>query len=227
MRRLTVLNAAVFGLVLLGCSSPVDDKPQATITDVEEPAAGAPTETDAPAEAASTVAKGPKAGQTEYAFTDNTYIGFAGSKPLGTHYGQFIEYDGSVYLEGEDLSTAEVNLTIDMTSTEVDDSRLTAVLKNENFFNVEEYPQATFVTTGIEHQEEDTYNVSGKLTLRGITKGVTFPATIELSDGVLNVTAEFSVDRNAWDVGKGYTGQTIIDDLVLIEIAAEAAQGSS
>lgn len=211
--------------LLAGCSNPTEGKPEATVSEAIEPepevveVEPAPTETGAEmAEPASLP------DERAYVLTDGTYIGFVGSKRLGQHFGQFPVFDGTVVMTGDDVTTAKIKVSFDTTQLQTDDSRLTSVLKNENFFAVEEHPKATFISTKITPGEEG-HSVSGNLTIRGITKGITFPVSIDVRDDTVTAEAEFTIDRNAWDIGKGYTGETIIRDEVLIslDVIAEGA----
>jgi len=210
--RLTCIMALV---AAAGCSDPLQDKPEAVVGDAVEvvapPASGEDGETPAAA---------PAGDETVYMLTSDSYVGFAGSKPGGVHYGQFAAFEGSASVTGGDLETTSVHLTIDATSLTTDDTVLTGTLKGTNFFDVKNYGQAIFNSTSVV-KADDGYTVNGNLTIRGITKGVSFPAQISLEDGVLKVMAEFTIDRNEWSVGVGWT-QSIINDGVLIELDVEA-----
>lgn len=213
-----LLGIAALAPLLTGCSKPTDDKPKAVITDAQptQPAAAPVEATPAPADAAAGATAGAK-----YVLTDDSYIGFVGSKTVGKHYGQFLKYDGSVEVTGDNLETAKIQITFDMTEAETDNTILTGTLKKENFFDVENFPQASFESTKIA-KIADGYEVTGNLTVRGITKGVTFPATVTLEGGSLKAKADFSVDRNAWGIGQGWVSDTVIADDVLIELEIEA-----
>lgn len=222
MRR----NYAYWGLcvclfvALTGCSSPTENKPVAEVSDAIEVPEGQTT--DATAEEA--IASGPRTG---YEFTKNTYVGFAGSKSaagitLGTHYGQFLSYDGGVSTVEGSLEDVRIKIDFDMTKANTDNSILTGTLKDEHFFNVTEHPTASFESTSVV-AKGDGYEVTGNLELVGVTKSVTFPATIALDGTMLKAQAEFSLDRTAWGIGEGYVmSDQIVDKAVLMELDIEA-----
>lgn len=72
---------------------------------------------------------------------------------------------------------SKVDVTIKTASIEMDDQKWNDHLKNADFFNVEQYPEMTFKSTNVEVTGENTANVTGDLTLLGVTKPVTLNVT--------------------------------------------------
>jgi len=100
---------------------------------------------------------------------------------------------------------------LDMTSISDEDitdkegnGKLIGHLKSADFFNVEKYPTAKFeigkMTPNTKAVGKDNYNVTGKLTIKGITKDVTFPATVVIAGSKLTANADFKLDRTLWDI---------------------------
>lgn len=203
--------------VLAGCKDPTKGKTAATVSDAIEPAP-APT---APAE-------GEPAASAAFAFSgDNSTIGFEGSKVTGTHVGGFTTFDGTATVTGGDVLTAQINLTIDMNSTQSDDPDLTTKLKSADFFDVEKFPTATFTSTSIAASPAGgTYDVTGNLTLHGVTKGIAFPAEITIDGDTLTAGAEFSINRNDWGIVYSGAADDLIRPNVLLyfEVNGTAAQ---
>lgn len=145
------------------------------------------------------------AADTKYTLNgENTKITFVGKKPDGKHEGGFAKVSGSVTISNNDISTLKVDVEIDMDSLFSDDAKLTAHLKNADFFDVKNHPTATFKVTKVEKGEK-TATLTGELTMLGKAKTVSFPATItETADG-LSVSATFQIDRTQWGMtyGKG------------------------
>ncbi len=118
-------------------------------------------------------------------------IAWVGSKPTEDHTGNISLSSGMVTVNGETLESGE--FTIDMTSIEVTDLEgdeagyLKAHLegtvpdKATDFFNTPVYPTAKFIVTGLEGN-----NLSGNLTLKDVTKNVTFPVTVSYDGDALN-----------------------------------------
>jgi polyisoprenoid-binding protein YceI len=159
------------------------------------------------------------AADTKYAITgENTKLTFTGTKPGGKHDGGFKTLTGTATVTDGNLATLKIEVDIDCDSLYSDDAKLTGHLKNPDFFNVKDNPKATFKTTKVEKTDKG-HTVTGDLTLLGKTKAVTFPATVTEKDGVLNLAADFQIDRNDW--GMSY-GKGKIDDKVAIKIAMAA-----
>lgn len=181
-----------------GCSNPADDAAPAT---VEEPEAiSAETEAALPP-------------GTVYTIGEGSTVGFTGSKITGSHDGGFNSFTGEIILVDGDPAASRVAFTIDTTSLWADAEKLTGHLKSPDFFDVETYPTAKFISTAIVAAEPG-YEVTGNLVLHGITKQITFPAAIEVAEGVVKATAEFFVMR--FDFKIEYPGRP--DDLIRDEV---------
>ena len=156
-------------------------------------------------------------GQRYQITPQNSKIEFVGSKVTGSHNGAFHKFSGEIDFAGAP-ERSRVNITIDVDSMTTDDEGLTKHLKTADFFDVAKYPQVTFVSTEIKPGGEKgaTHTVTGNLTMHGVTKAVTFPATIAVTPDVATVDSSFSVNRK--DFGINYAGAAnnlIRDDVVL------------
>lgn len=190
-----------------GCADPTEGQPAAQVNE----ASGQP----------SSKADAPAGGQV-FTLSDASTVEFVGSKVTGSHDGGFSTFSGTVTVpEGGELTQAQIDTTIDMNSVRSDNDRLTGHLMSADFFDVETYPEATFVSTGIT-KKGDNYTVSGDLTLHGVTKNISFPAAMALNGDALTATAEFSINRN--DFGIVYPGKPddLIRDGVLLKLNIEA-----
>lgn len=196
--------AAGLGLVGLGCEDPAANKPKATVSSAT-PSGTANAATAPGGEALSIDAKG-------------SSIGFVGSKVTGSHPGTFPTFSGSVKLAGDKAEGGSVSIEIDVASVKSDDEKLDGHLKGPDFFDVAKFPKATFASTEIKAGGDKgaTHTVTGNLTLHGVTKSVTFPATITVTGDAVSATSEFSINRK--DFGIAYAGKAddlIRDDVVL------------
>lgn len=210
----TLATGLVALLALAGCADPSDQTPAAEVREstTPAPAANAP-EAEAEAEAEGTV----------YTITPASSIEFTGSKVTGSHEGGFKAFDGTIHTPGEDLTRATIDVTIDMHSVYTDTDNLTKHLMSADFFEVETYPEARFVSTGIA-KDGDQYKVTGDFTLHGVTKSITFPATLGMADGTVTANAEFDINR--MDFGVSYAGKSddLIRENVVIRLDIEAAE---
>jgi len=208
-------------LALAGCADPADETPDAIVNEAKTPAAEGAV-TDPAATTAEPMEEAAVAEGTVYTFSPTSTIGFVGSKVTGSHTGGFAQFSGTITLAGEDLTQSVIESTIDMTSVHTDADNLTKHLMSADFFEVETYPEASFVSTGI--TKGDTgYLVTGDFTLHGVTKSITFPATLSLADGKIMASAEFDINRK--DFGIVYEGKAddLIRDNVVIQLSIEAS----
>jgi len=201
MRRSFLLLIVVGVMLMSACSDPAADKTKAVT--------GEATKVASPAAAAQ--------GQKYLITPQNSKIEFVGSKVTGSHNGSFGDFSGQVdYAGTPEQSSVRINIKADSLTTDTPD--LTKHLKTADFFDVAKYPEATFVSTSIKAGGDKgaSHTVTGNLTLHGVTKAVTFPATISVTPDVATVDSTFSVNRR--DFGINFAGQAnnlIRDDVVL------------
>ncbi|MFI4875019.1 MAG: YceI family protein [Blastopirellula sp. JB062] len=232
MLRLHLLGL-LSAVALLGCdaSAPTGEKP-AEETEVEAvdivlpEAETAPAEN--PAEAKTEMpTETPESSDADSGTTsldgevkldgENTLIQFVGAhsgdKP-DPRTGNFSKLAGVAKFTKGLLSAIDVEIETGSLTTEID--KLTDHLKSPDFFNVREFPKATFKMTAVESTETNKLVVTGDLTLLGETKSITFPATIE--DGKLK--AEFVIDRTIFGMNYG-EGKVEKDVSMTIEVTTK------
>lgn len=134
----------------------------------------------------------------------NTKIQFVGThsgdKP-DPRTGTFEKFSGEAKVDAGKLSSVSVD--IDTTSLKTNIDKLTTHLKSADFFNVNEYPTAKFVSTKIEAGAGGEAKVTGKLTLLGETKEISFPAKVAISGSDLSLKADFTIDRTQFGMTYG------------------------
>lgn len=138
----------------------------------------------------------------------------------GKHEGTIALASGQFVIRHEQLTSG--TFTIDMRSIEVTDipasdpvprRRLRNHLLNADFFDVERFPTAVFKSTGAKRIGPARWQVSGDLTMRGVTKPVTFATDIRwVETGHMVATSALTLDRQRW--GVAYRGSTLTNDLV-------------
>lgn len=142
-------------------------------------------------------------------------VNWHGSKLTGEHSGTIQIQSGSLSVEGGNVTAGEFVIDMNTLKETVDESneeakkyaaKLEGHLKSADFFEVETYPTSKFVITKVEGD-----NVSGNLTIKGITKEISFPATINVTDNEVTASAEFTINRADWEVK--YGSSTFFDDL--------------
>ena len=161
-------------------------------------------------------------------------VDWVGKKVTGQHDGSISIKEGVLNLHDGNLSGGTI--VMDMTSitcVDIEDKeynqKLVGHLNSPDFFDVAKNKTATLKISGVKAVEGNKHMVSGMLTIKGITKPITFPATIDMKSGKLGAYAEMKIDRTLYDIkygsGKFFEGlgDKMIDDhfIIKFKIAAE------
>jgi polyisoprenoid-binding protein YceI len=207
-RLASILVILSLMLLIVACADPSADKSKAVTS-----------------QAANVSSSTPK-GESFVISPENSKIEFVGSKVTGSHNGSFKKFSGSISFAGKP-ETSQVNINIDMSSVETEEAQLTAHLKTPDFFDAAKYPQSTFVSTEIKPGGEKgaSHTVTGNLQMHGVTKSISFPATIVSGPDAISVNSTFAINRR--DFGINYAGQAnnLIRDNVVLTLTVRAPKG--
>lgn len=209
--RLAVAGLAL--IALTACDDPAKGKTKAVTTEAT------PTATAESKQAVTAAA-------VEYAFdSSNSKVEWVGSKVTAKHEGSFKTFNGAVSLV--DQTPEKSSVTVDIVTDSIDTpdgAKLVGHLKSADFFDVAKFPKATFTSTEVKKGGEKgaSHTITGNLTLHGVTKSISFPATIKASGASVDVDAEFAIDRK--DFGIVYAGKAddLIRDDVVIKLTIRA-----
>jgi polyisoprenoid-binding protein YceI len=151
-------------------------------------------------------------------------IEWTGSKVTAKHEGSFKSFHGTVALAGNDPEKSSVNVEIDTDSLSTEPANLVGHLKSKDFFEVDRFPKATFVSTKIVPGGDKgaTHTITGNLELHGVTKSITFPATIAVSKDAVTANAEFAIDRTNWGINYEGMADNLIRKDVVLKLAIKA-----
>ncbi len=153
---------------------------------------------------------------------------------FATVKGGFQEYDATIVADPTDLTTADIEFTVDVASIDTRSSDRDAHLRSADFFDVDNHPKMTFKATTIEKTDDNEYNVTGDLTLRGTTKSETFSVVFEGTgqDPWGNEKAGFAVEGKLKRSDYGLTwnapleaGGVLVGDQIKIALQLQAAKG--
>ncbi|MCF2496381.1 YceI family protein [Dyadobacter sp. CY351] len=137
--------------------------------------------------------------------TKSSTITWGAKKVTGTHAGSVPVESGTLIVDGNKLKggtfVADVKSLVvtDVTDKEMN-GKLTGHLKSDDFFSVEKHPQAKLVISSVTPKGGDAYDVTGKLTIKGITQDVKFPATVKADAKKVTAVAKVTVDRTKYDI---------------------------
>lgn len=156
--------------------------------------------------------------ETKEVKTSESTVTWKGYKVGGSHTGTISLQSGALQFDGEKLVGGE--FVVDMTSINTTDlegdykGKLDGHLGSDDFFGIEKHPTAKLVFTKVKSTGKNSYAVTGDLTIKGITKPVTFDVSV-YGD---KATASLKVDRTNYNVkyGSGIIG-TAKDKLIYDE----------
>ncbi len=155
--------------------------------------------------------------------TETSSVKWVGAKITETvHNGTVKISEGSLSVKDGNIEAG--NFTIDMNTIadadlteETGMSKLVGHLKSPDFFMVDSFPTAKFEISSVEKTEgaEGTHKVSGNLTIKGVTNGITFPATVTMTENGIDAMATIVINRNEWGIvwGGTQTEQSVKDYL--------------
>lgn len=164
---------------------------------------------------------------TQVLFSVN-HLGFSNS------YGRFTDYDGTIIFDQGEPEKSKVDVTIKTASLTMDDEKWDEHLKSKDFFDVENFPDMTFKSINILKTGDNTAQISGELTIKGITKVVTLDTKFNsvgkhpMKDEMMaGFSATAHIKRS--DFGMSYGVPMVGDDVnIIIEVEAiEEGKGAT
>jgi polyisoprenoid-binding protein YceI len=174
------------------------------------------------------VAERPRGDIEDGAYTLNTessVVGWVGRKPRVLGYedtgtlklsgGSFVVTNG--HIASGDFVIDMTTLAVDSTGNNKSGDMLVEHLSSDDFFAVETHPTATFAIRNVTNSV-----VTGSLTVKGITKIISFPATIaQNAEGALTAKANITLNRAQWDIryGSGSFFENLGDNLIADEVS--------
>lgn len=158
-----------------------------------------------------------------------------GKKVSGEHSGLVPVKAGTLVWNGDKLKGGQFEINVkDLTVTDIKDqeynAKLVGHLKNDDFFSTDKFPVAKLVITSVKPEAGNKYSVTGNLTIKGITKPVTFPAEATVSGKTVTAKAKINVDRTKYDIkynSKSFfssIGDKAIYDDFTLDVALVASQ---
>jgi polyisoprenoid-binding protein YceI len=162
----------------------------------------------------------------------HTRIGFVARHAMVTKVrGAFNEFEGTAVVDATGLSASSVSLTIKAASIDTRNEQRDGHLRSNDFLSMDENPQITFVSTAVEQTGPTEFEVTGDLTIKGVTNSITIPFEFEgvAKDpfGNERVGFEGSVAINRKDYGVTWnatleTGGVLVSDKITLEFEVSA-----
>ncbi len=178
------------------------------------------------AEATELQAASEKATGTQYTFLEEgvaaPQVIAIGTKVTGRHEIRFPVKEAKATLADKCLTGGKI--VLNLAGLEVldlqgeDKTKLESHLRSSDFFDTEQHPEGIFEITGCEASGGDTLYLIGNLTLRGVTKGIRFPAVYKYDSTQPTLEANFNINRQEWGISYKGRADNLIRDEVNIQI---------
>jgi len=166
----------------------------------------------------------------------HTRIGFVARHAMVTKVrGSFNEFEGTAAFDGANPANSHAEVTIKAASIDTRNAQRDEHLRSNDFLAMQEHPEITFISTGVRQVGETTFELTGDLTIRGVTKSVTIPFTFEgaATDPFGNLRAGFegsvAINRKDWGVNWNAAlegGGVLVSDKVTLEFEVSAIKNA-
>ena len=166
--------------------------------------------------------------------TDHSRIGFVARHAMVTKVrGSFTEFEGHVTVGEGGLAQSRVDLTIQAASIETRNAQRDEHLRSNDFLGMEQFPVITFASTQVRQAGPETLEITGDLTIKGVTRQVTVPfefgGAVTDPDGDFRVGFEGSATINRRDFGITWNaaleaGGVLVSDKIVLELEVAAVR---
>jgi polyisoprenoid-binding protein YceI len=164
-------------------------------------------------------------------------IGFVARHAMVTKVrGSFTELDGSGHFDAEQPERSHLQLVIKAASIDTGNADRDAHLRGNDFFAMEAYPEITFVSTAVEPAGDDSFRVTGDLTIKGVTRSVTFEldltgaAVDPFGNERIGLEGTTTVNRKDWGVNWNAAleaGGVLVSEKVALELDVSAIRSAA
>ncbi len=143
--------------------------------------------------------------------------------------GRFRDFDGVIRYDKQNPAASSVELTVRAASIDTASNDRDEDLRSKNFFEVAKYPTLTFTSTRVVPKDADTLEVTGNLTMHGVTREITFPVQLLGTVAVpgsekAGFEATFTVNRKEFGINWNniLDSGPVLGDEVRVTIEVEA-----
>ena len=166
----------------------------------------------------------------------HTRIGFVARHAMVTKVrGSFNDIEGTATVDGDNPANSSVRVTIQAASIDTRNAQRDEHLHSNDFLSMDEYPEITFVSTDIRQTGDTTFDVTGDLTIKGVTNRITVPFQFEGASqdpfGNQRIGFDGSVTINRKDYGITWnaaleTGGVLVSDKIVLEFEVSAIKAA-
>jgi polyisoprenoid-binding protein YceI len=117
--------------------------------------------------------------------------------------GRFRKFSAQLDFDPAKLAGSKVQVEVDLGSIDTDSVEADTEVKSKGWFNIAAFPKATFVSSSLKPAGVNRYEVSGKLTIKGISQDLTVPVTVKQDGPGTVFEGAFTLLRLQFKIGEG------------------------
>ncbi|HZC69854.1 MAG TPA: YceI family protein [Jatrophihabitans sp.] len=145
--------------------------------------------------------------------------------------GAFNEFDGTAVIDGDNPGNSSVDVTLAVASIDTRNAQRDQHLRTNDFLDAERYPAITFKSTAVSHVAGNEFEVTGDLTIKDVTKSVSFPLEFQgavkdpFGNDRIGFEGDVVINRRDWGVNWNAaleTGGVLVSEKVTLEFEISA-----
>lgn len=162
---------------------------------------------------------GPAVGANWTVDEESSAVTFSAEQQGGKFDGKFEQFSAAIDFDPALPVHGSITGTVVTESVNTRDYDRDGSLMERDWFHVDEYPEATFVSESVEANGDGTFVAHGNLTIKGTTNPAAMQFTFEETDAGATFTGTFKVDRFDFKVGAGYQDTYLVGKDVEVEVS--------
>ncbi|MFJ7311753.1 YceI family protein [Pseudomonas sp. NPDC098747] len=168
----------------------------------------------------------PAAQAVEYSRVNTTasQISFTYNQMGSRMYGTFGKFDATLDFDTDNLASAHTTLHIDLTSIDAGSEDANTELVKPAWFDTAKFPVAVFESSRFTQVSENQYRITGRLTLKGISREVEAPVELKTGNAIGIFDGELLLKRDEFGLGAGEWADTVVSKDIAIKFKVVAPQ---
>ena len=158
---------------------------------------------------------------------EQSRLGFVGTQGSTQFEGEFEDFEADITFDPDDLAGSKVVVLVDMASATTGSRDRDSQLPADPWFDTDAFPRARFETTAIRRVGDNAYEAAADLTIKGMTREVVLPFTLDIEGDTARMEGEAVLMRLNYDIGTGDWSDTAIvanEVKVVVDLTATRAR---
>lgn len=139
-------------------------------------------------------------------------------------YGTFAKFKAKLDFDTANIAAAHTEITIELKSVDAGSQDATDELKTPDWFNTEQFPNASFESSKITAMGDDRYRVDGRLTLKGVTREIEAEMSLKGEGGIGVFNGQFVLKRDDFKIGTGSWADGMVSNEINIHFRVVAPE---